>query len=378
MTQTTDQKYVLQLCHGYQMPFLDVARQYASLFDATEYKVITVYLTGQKDQHVIDNSASDKVIFLEYDSKDIRGLKLKQIKQIKQLHQQYNFKLAIAHRYKAIYILQFIKGLPVIGINHAFNVYQNRTRRWFTTLNHKNLYLLGVSNAIRDNIKQQLPSFPQQHIQTLYNRINSDEISHSQFNTAEARKALDLTSDRFVFANVGRLHPDKDQKTLIDSFSLISDDIPNSILVIIGKGKLESELKQQIQSLDLDNRVFLLGIVPEAVKYFKAFDCFVLSSDYEPFGMVLLEAILADIPIIATNAGGAKEILADKDYLVNVGDSQRMAELMLKVYHLDTQEKENSCNKNAKRLNNFFTDKAAREAFWKLDFVQDIIQNKCD
>jgi len=354
MTQTTDQKYVLQLCHGYQMPFLDVARQYASLFDATEYKVITAYLTGQKDQHVIDNSASDKVIFLEYDSKDIRGLKLKQIKQIKQLHQQYNFKLAIAHRYKAIYILQFIKGLPVIGINHAFNVYQNRTRRWFTTLNHKNLYLLGVSNAIRDNIKQQLPSFPQQHIQTLYNRINSDEISHSQFNTAEG------------------------EKTLIDSFSLISDDIPNSILVIIGKGKLESELKQQIQSLDLDNRVFLLGIVPEAVKYFKAFDCFVLSSDYEPFGMVLLEAILADIPIIATNAGGAKEILADKDYLVNVGDSQRMAELMLKVYHLDTQEKENSCNKNAKRLNNFFTDKAAREAFWKLDFVQDIIQNKSD
>ena len=54
----------------------------------------------------------------------------------------------------------------------------------------------------------------------------------------------------------------KIKKTLIDSFSLIADDIPNSILVIIGKGKLESELKQQIQSLDLDNRVFLLGIVP--------------------------------------------------------------------------------------------------------------------
>ena len=139
MIQPSTDKYVLQLCHSYKMPFLDVARQYASLFEDSEYKVITVYLTGEQDQHVIKNSASDEVIFLEYTSKQISGLKLKQIKQLTQLHQRYHFDFAIAHRYKAIYILQFLKGLPVIGINHAYNVFRSPLRRWFLTLNQKNL-----------------------------------------------------------------------------------------------------------------------------------------------------------------------------------------------------------------------------------------------
>lgn len=375
MIQPSTDKYVLQLCHSYKMPFLDVARQYASLFEDSEYKVITVYLTGEQDQHVIKNSASDEVIFLEYTSKQISGLKLKQIKQLTQLHQRYHFDFAIAHRYKAIYILQFLKGLPVIGINHAYNVFRSPLRRWFLTLNQKNLYLLGVSDGIRDYVRQALPHFPPQHIQTLYNHVDSDKVRLSHLSASEARQALGLASDQYIFANVGRLHPDKDQKTLIDGFASIADDMPNANLIILGKGRLESALKQQIKDLGLENRVFLLGVVPDAVKYFKAFDCFVLSSDYEPFGMVLLEAILADLPIIATDAGGAKEIIADKDYLFNVGDSHHLAELMLKTYHLDAQVLETSRKNNAEHLDNNFTDLAVRKAFWKLDFIQEIIQN---
>ncbi len=372
MTNYSDDKYVLQLCHGYQMPFLDVARQYANLFAGSRYKVITVYLTGQEDEHIAKQSASDEVIFLEYNSKDIRGLKLKQIKQLKRLHQQYSFSFAIAHRYKAIYILQFIKGLPVIGVNHAFDVYQNPTRRWFTTLCQKNLYLLGVSNAIRDNIRQQLPAFPLQNIQTLYNRVDSEQVQQLQLDKIQARHALKLPNDKYIFANVGRLHPDKDQKTLIDGFSLIARQIPDAILVIIGRGKLEDKLKQQITSLGLTERVFLLGVVPDAAKYFRAFDSFVLSSDHEPFGMVLLEAILADLPIIATNAAGAKEIVADKTCLFDVGDSHHLSALMIKVHQMDDERQQKSCQQNQQHLTNYFTDQAVKKAFWQLDFIKDI------
>jgi glycosyltransferase involved in cell wall biosynthesis len=280
MFNKTNNRYVLQLCHGYEMPFLDVARQYASLFEDTPYKVVTVYLTGKSNQEVVDGSSSDEVIFLDYTSKDIRGLKLKQINRLRALHKQYQFEFAIAHRFKAIYILQFINGLPVIGINHAYDVYKKRTRAWFTSLFSKNLYLLGVSNAIRDNIKHYLPHFPENHITTLYNRVNVDKITQSQYTRQEARKRLNLPDNVYVFANVGRLHPDKDQKSLIDGFAMAASTCPNSVLVIIGKGRLEQQLKEQAEKLGLSDRGYFMGVLPEAVNYFPAFDSFVLSSDF--------------------------------------------------------------------------------------------------
>jgi len=50
---STNIKYILQLCHDYSIPYLDVVRQYASLFKETDYKVITVYLIGKKSDEVI-------------------------------------------------------------------------------------------------------------------------------------------------------------------------------------------------------------------------------------------------------------------------------------------------------------------------------------
>ena len=157
----TKKKYVLQLCHGYGMPFTDVARQYASLFEGTPYHVITVYLTGLADDNVDKQTASDTVLFLENTSRDLRGLKRKQIKQIQRLHDQYDFDFAIAHRYKAIYILSHLKHLPVIGVHHAFDVYSRFMRRFFIIHQQRHLLLLGVSNAISDDIKKSLPSFPE-------------------------------------------------------------------------------------------------------------------------------------------------------------------------------------------------------------------------
>ena len=64
MTTSTELR-VLQFCHGYDGPFLDCARQYASLFVGTPYKVTTVYLTGAPSVEVERGSASDEVVFLD-------------------------------------------------------------------------------------------------------------------------------------------------------------------------------------------------------------------------------------------------------------------------------------------------------------------------
>ncbi len=368
----TAQKYVLHLCHDYSIPFLDVARQYASLFKDTEYKVITAYLVGEKDQQVVDYTDSDEVLFLSNRSGELKGLKRKQIQQIKQLCSQYDFQFAIGHRYQAIYILRHIKDLPVIGVNHSFGKLKRFTRRLFLNMHKKNLYLLGVSNAIRDEMRASLPNFSREHILTLYNRINVDDVLKKQLSRSDARKHLGLSCDQYVFANVGRLHPDKDQKTLINAFAKAAPKLPDTQLVILGKGRLEQDLKDQVKQLQLEDRVLFLGLVPDAVNYFRAFDGFVLSSDFEPFGMVLLESIIADVPVIATNVGGAKEVIKTRQWLFEIGNVKQLEQLMVALYNQDEKQCKDINTENKQWMMQHFTDEAVKESFWSLPFIKNI------
>src|SRR5690606_18283758 len=144
-----------------------------------------------------------------------------------------------------------------------------------------------------------LPSWPPERIESLYNHIDVAAVRAEQLPRETARTELGLPQSAWIIGNVGRLHPDKDQSTLIRGFAAALPRLPTgSLLVICGKGRLEEELKALAESLDIAEHVIFLGQVPNARRYFKAFDVFALTSDREPFGMVLLEAMTADLPII--------------------------------------------------------------------------------
>ncbi|TFY84952.1 glycosyltransferase, partial [Pseudomonas kairouanensis] len=164
MTRSAD-RHVLQFCHGYDGPFLDCARQYASLFAGSGYKVTTVFLTGVADPEVAAGCASDEVLFMEYSSKAIRGLKLSAIAEMRKIAASRNFSFCIAHRAKPIYVALLATKLQVIGVHHAFGDYQRRGRRLFASIFRKRLSLLGVSDAVRDDIRRCLPSWPAARIQ---------------------------------------------------------------------------------------------------------------------------------------------------------------------------------------------------------------------
>ena len=85
-----NERCILQFCHCHYGPFLDVARQYAALFKDTHYKVLTVYLTGKPDEPVRQGSASDEVIFLDFSSKAVAGLKLTAIRALKKIVASHN------------------------------------------------------------------------------------------------------------------------------------------------------------------------------------------------------------------------------------------------------------------------------------------------
>lgn len=367
---TTSEPRVLQFCHGYDGPFLDCARQYAALFQGTPYKVTTVYLTGAPSAEVERGSASDEVIFLNYRSREVRGLKLRAIRDLRRIVAGRDFRLCIAHRFKPAYVALLGSRLPVIGVHHAFGDYRRRSRQWFAHAFRGRLALLGVSDAVRDDMRACLRDWPAERIETLYNRIDADALRGELLSRDAARDTLGLPRDAWVVGNVGRLHPDKDQATLIRGFAEALPRLPaGALLAIMGSGRLEASLVALAAELGVSQQVRFLGQVPQGRRYFRAFDCFALSSDHEPFGMVLLEAMVAGVPLIASDCGGGREVVEGIGELFPLGDVAALAGCLLRASGRGCEALEQYQCAASQRLDEVFSDRAARAAFWRLPMV---------
>lgn len=140
---------------------------------------------------------------------------------------------------------------------------------------------------------------------------------------------------RKAIVTVGRLHPQKNQKLLIDAFSLIANQIPEYTVEIYGDGELKDELQSQINELELSDRVFLKGTSKEIHKLIYDASLFVLSSDYEGLPNTLLEAMALGIPSISTDCrpGGAREIIDDgvDGIITPIGDKEELAGAIVSI-----------------------------------------------
>ena len=370
-TCPAQQPWVLQFCHSYEPPFLDCARQYAALFSGTPFKICTVYLTGAPNAEVESGSVSDEVIFLDYSSRQVRGLKLKAIFDLKRIATSRNFRFCIAHRFKPIYVALLGTDLPIIGVQHAFGVYKRRLRQLFAGMFKSRLTLLGVSDAVRDDMRNNLRDWPADRIGTLYNRIDVEAVQAQQESREAARAFLGLPQEAWVVGNVGRLHPDKDQATLIRGFAQALTRLPaGSLLAIMGSGRLETELKDLAEKLGVIEQVRFLGQVANGYCYFKAFDVFALTSDCEPFGMVLLEAMAAGVPVICSDCGGGREVVRGIGRLFPQGEAEALASAL--VHHqisLPPGELHQLRLGMQQSLQSHFSDQAVRQQFWSLPSV---------
>ncbi len=118
-----------------------------------------------------------------------------------------------------------------------------------------------------------------------------------------------LYDDSFVFINIGSLTEQKAQCHLLRTFAYMKQR-GESRLIILGKGPLEGDLKRLAEDMGIWNRVFFLGEVKNVFPYLKGADCFVLTSLFEGFPNVLIEALSVNLPIISTDCvSGPREIL---------------------------------------------------------------------
>jgi glycosyltransferase involved in cell wall biosynthesis len=209
--------------------------------------------------------------------------------------------------------------------------------------NQNKTCIIAVSEAVNNNINQDFHNTPPCSVQTITNIIDIDWVVNHQLWRIDARQQLGVGNDDFVIGNVARLVVDKAQQDLLTAFAeIIKSDFQFAStvkLVIIGSGKLETQLKQQAQSLAISQSVIFAGNINHASSLMSAFDLFVLSSTVEPFGLVLLEAMAARLPIVATNVGSIPVIVDKQVQLVAPANSTELARAIDNIIQLDNNQR---------------------------------------
>ena len=145
---------------------------------------------------------------------------------------------------------------------------------------------------------------------------------------------LKIKDERFNrIISVGRLYPQKDQKTMIEAFAKVSKKHPDWKLVIFGEGPERGALELLVERLKIKDKVSLPGKSENIIDELKKSKIFCLSSIYEGMSNALVEAICVGLPIVTTKVSGTEELIenGENGFIVDIGDKDTMAMAMTKL-----------------------------------------------
>ncbi len=226
--------------------------------------------------------------------------------------------------------------------------------------------IVAASIGVAEDLSR-ITKIPRERIRVIYNPTDP-EIGQ------KAQEPVDhpwfIDGQLPIVLGVGRLVSQKDFETLIKAFALVRQSRP-ARLVILGEGKERPKLEALVKQLKLENDVSMPGFEPNPFKFMKNASVFVLSSKYEGFGNVIIEALACGCPVVSTDCpSGPSEILEDGKWgkLVPVGDVETLAEAIL-----ETIENPPDREKLKQRGMDFHIDKIGQQ--W-LELINSLTQKR--
>ena len=142
-------------------------------------------------------------------------------------------------------------------------------------------------------------------------------------------KAIETKKEKIII-NIGRLEPQKNQDMLVDAFKLFHEKHPEYKLFIYGEGSYRKELESRVDSLGLNDCIYLPGNVKDIFERLCSCEFFVLSSNYEGMPNALIEAMGLGVPVISTKVSGATDLVKDgiNGLLIDVNDNVSLLDSM--------------------------------------------------
>lgn len=201
--------------------------------------------------------------------------------------------------------------------------------------------IVAVSPRVLDHVSK-TEWIPKRKLQVIQNGINVEQFRSVAASTGAAavRQSLGFEATDKVIICVGQLIRQKNHALLIEAFAHFVGKHADHKLIVLGEGILRSELQAQIDSLNMADRVKLLGVQKQPATFYAASDFFVLPSLFEGFALVCIEAMACGLPVIATRVAGPDVYIQEGEngYFTNP-DAKALAERMDMLASLDSEER---------------------------------------
>lgn len=293
------------------------------------------------------------------------GIKVHIIKRVPGIDASLPFKLSKLIKQRGIDIIHaqnvsswlycapasFLSGKPLIYTAHTSSDYSGlHIYKWRLVENILARFTKRVTTvaAIIAEYMKKKEFVPANKIEVIYNGIDCKKYEQS-VDVVLKKRELGIKESEYVIGNVARLTPVKNHELLITAFEQIKERIPNARLFVAGEGPLKEQLTDFIKQLSLESFVTLMGDRRDIHELLKVFDVFVLPSLKEGFPMVLLEAMAASIPVIATDVGGNKELVLNGEtgLVIPPNNANALQEAIMKLH--DFPDLAKTMGKNGER-----------------------------
>jgi glycosyltransferase involved in cell wall biosynthesis len=272
----------------------------------------------------------DTVIFPCFRQFDLRLIFL-----IRSYIEQNKIKLIHCHNYKSNFfgILAARKCLPKVTTNHNWlkNSWRNNIYCLLDSLLIRNFdKIIAVSDKIKDEMI--VKGIPEKKIQVVNNGIDLERFREEK-KPKKIRKEFCFTNNEFIIGTIGNLNREKGHFYLIEAAKIIVRNFSNVKFLIIGDGNLKKKLSSQVNKYGLKNKFFFTGYRSDIPELLSIIDIFILPSINEGLPMVLLEAMAAKKPIIATRVGAVPKVIDNNlnGILVNARNSSELAIAISKI-----------------------------------------------
>lgn len=229
----------------------------------------------------------------------------------------------------------FYKRVPIIILEETSDPVNRRWKgnllmKLFCTTANK---VIGVSPASTDYLENKI-KITKNKVVLINNGVVIPDIV-SEDVKSKLKEQYAILSDDIVIGSVGRMSSDAHKRfsDLIKAVAILINKNNKIKLLLVGDGPEKSSYEKLVNDLNIQNNVLFAGYQNEIGNYYSIFDIFSLTSAYEAFGLVLAEAMLHKLPVVATNVGGMKHIVLENEtgYLVEKFNVNEIAEKLEKL-----------------------------------------------